>query len=172
MKRKLDFVTNSSSSSFIVAWPNQIEFYEDVKEVVLFTEKADIVYKDSMNQKPFIIEDSQACINKIAKKVVSGYFDGWYEYDDCPEYKEIMRRRYKTKDISDDEYRKGIDKAYKIIERENLKRAKKIAKKFVMENLGKYAYIYEYADGDGRIFQELEHGDTFSYLNNLRISHH
>lgn len=172
MKRKLDFVTNSSSSSFVVAWPEKVEFYDQVKEIVIFTEKADIVYKDCMNQKPFIIEDTPRCINKIAKEVVSGYFDGWYESDECPEYKEIMRRRYTTKDISDDDYRKGIDKAYKIIEKENMKRAKKIAKKFVMNNLGKYAYIYEYADGDGRIFSELEHGNTFEYLQHIQISHH
>lgn len=172
MKEKLDFVTNSSSSSFIVAWPKKVEFIDEVKDIVLFTEKADIVYRDSINQKPFLIKNTDSCINRIAKIVRSGYFDGYFSHSKLPEYRELMNRRYQKKDISDDEYRKKINKIFNKADKENNKRAKEIAKKFVNNNIGKYAYVYKYSDNDGRLFCELEHGNTFDYIEHLVISHH
>jgi hypothetical protein len=171
MKRKLDFVTNSSSSSFIVAWPERVSLYEQVKDIVLFTEKADIVYKDCMNQKPFLIANTASCINKITKKVVSGYFDGYCSCSDFPEYRELYERRCR-KDITETTYRKEMDKLFKKVEKENRKRAKMIAERFIKNNLGKYAYIFHYSDNDSRLFSELVHGSTFDRLDNITISHH
>ena len=171
MRRKLDFVTNSSSSSFIVAWPKLVDSWDEVHDIVIFKEKADIVFNDCLRQKAFLIEESLSCINKISKEIARGYFCGYKQYSDDPGYKNLYRDR-QDKVLSDDEYRKKVDTIFRKVDKENKKNARILAEKFVKENIGKYCYMFNYGDEDGYLYSQLEHGDTFRGLKYLQISHH
>jgi len=171
MRRKEDFVTNSSSSSFIVAWPKKVTKWEQVHEIVIFKEKADIVYDDCLKQKPFLIKETEMCINKIAEEIARGYFYGYASIHDDPDYNRAYHDKV-VKIITEDEYRKILDTCFNKLEEENKKRARVIAEKFVKENIGKYCYMFHYGDEDGYLYSQLEHGDTFRGLKHLQISHH
>jgi hypothetical protein len=83
MKRKLDFITNSSSSSFLVAWPNKIEKMEDVLKIIPEQEKASIVFHDAIEQTPYHLEHgnfdydfdiaTQAITEDFVQFILSGY---------------------------------------------------------------------------------------------------
>jgi hypothetical protein len=168
MKRKIDFITNSSSSSFIVAWPKKVKTWEQVHEIVIFKEKADVVFDDCLKQKPFKIENTEKCLTKITEEIAAGYFYGHVSYFDYPEYRIIAA--HDRKDLED--YNKKWQELSDKVDRINRKKAKVIAEKFISENIGKYCYIFSYADEDGYLGSQLEHGDTFRGLKHLQISHH
>ena len=109
--------------------------------------------------------------NKIAKEITRGHFTGYKHYSDDPDYERSYRDRA-NKIIDEKEFRKIVDKVFGRVERENKKKAKSIAEKFVAENIGKYCYIFNYGDEDGYLYSQLEHGDTFRELKYLQISHH
>src|SRR4030042_3606623 len=156
MKIKQDFVTNSSSSSFIVAFDKPVERLEEIKDKIMFIEKAERVFEDIKEQKPLrIVKDCPPCLKKITNEVASGYFDG-YEFD----YDSL--RRLDRKDFeTEKEYIHTWRKLYSECEKKNKEKAKKIATEFIEKNEGKVAYFFSYSDNDSDFESEMEHGDTF-----------
>jgi len=176
LKIKTDFVTNSSSSCFIVAWDKEVKTYEDVKKYIRSEVHAKIVYGDILKQQPMILQNNnfdfdmnpvlKSITNRISSEISSGWFDGYrdsldavYEYErrhNCG----FTEARKKCKDKIDEveEYNKNlaIDKA----------------KKFIDQNVGKVVYMFSYADEDGALYSEMEHGDIFVQLPHITISHH
>lgn len=158
MKFRNGFVSNSSSSSFIVAFANipsdakelQKMLFGDIKVVDIYdysvsTEQmAKIVFED-MQEDGAVIEDGE-----VTKEVNSGWFPGMPDYD--YDWKDEKAR---------DEYYSECDKA-----------AEKLAKKFIEANRGSNIFIFEYCDNDGPVFSTMEHADIFSRLPHLKISKH
>jgi len=95
MKIKQSFITNSSSSSFIVAWDKKIEKRDInyINERVMFIEKAQQVLKDSIDQSPFFIE-SQKDMKKVLEKLMDYYDDTDYKCleDEKPAIKDLLRK--------------------------------------------------------------------------------
>ena len=153
-------MSNSSSSSFIVAWDEEVKTIEDVKKHMSFatTKQIEVVFNDMQQQEPFILIpgnfdfdfDSvlKRIITEVSNMVNSGFFPG--------------------KDYGFPENREEWD----LFEEKNKERALEIAHQFLKEAQGKVIYHFTYADEDGEFWSSMEHGDLFRNLQQLRISHH
>lgn len=181
MRIKSDFVTNSSSSAFLVAWPTEIKDLDDILKYIPEKEKAEQVFMDSMNLTPMIIDhNDKKIIHKISEEITYGYVDEIEDqlnstgnsYDGFEIFTEKFMERHHITDeeLKDDHYSKGL--IWEEYENYRLALASKLAIKFCKENEGRYLYIYEYGDDSGAFFSEMEHGGTFNDIRHIHISKH
>lgn len=166
MKVKQDFVTNSSSSSFIVAFNGPVANLEDIKDKIMFVEKAQAVFDGIQEQTPIKLEHSLDCIEKLTNEISSGYFEGYVW--DWKGVKDPKRENYST----EKEYFEARMEVINEQNARNREKARKIAIRFIEENQGKVAYIFSFSDNDGKFWSEMEHGETFEEFPHLTISHH
>jgi hypothetical protein len=173
MRIKQDFVTNSSSSSFIVAFNNKVKTFEDVKDLVRREDKALQVLKDCLAQKPYKINmNNKAAFQKLTNEFSHGYLDHL-----CPDirYNVVQKAFCDREGITTNELyenRTWLDSFYKEYMAISEKAYIKLATKFIEENEGSYLYIFNYGDEDGEFMSEMEHGGTFHQVPHITISKH
>jgi hypothetical protein len=161
MKIRTGFVSNSSSSNFIVAFSKKPESAEEVKGILFpdgnnrygcygdfySTEQvSETVWKDIQRQKP---NDK----NKIWD-AAHGWLEGdpgsnWEDFED-----EDGKMDWKARNKASCEHRQ------------------KVIKEFNEQNPDTYIYCFEYADDNGSYFGALEHGGLFNALPHIVISRH
>lgn len=165
MKFRNGFVSNSSSSSFIVAFPRIPLNEESVREMMF----------DSDDRKEITLEyyDHVMTIEQIASRVFSDIQDSSiipineeaiysaFEEDYAIDYFDDYQRA--TTDEERNKIREDADKQNEI-------ESKKNAKKFLEDTKGQFVYEFEYHDDSNEAL--LEHGDIFRNLPHIQISNH
>jgi hypothetical protein len=171
MKIRMGFVTNSSSSSFIVAFDKVPNSWEEVLEMLFDADKATVSEYDlSMGTKEvaqIVFEDiSKQTPNNLKelKETFHGFDDGLEKYKN---YTKLEEKRWEFP-FGSEEYNKLYDELNALSDEfEEIH-----FKKFLKKNKDKQLYIFSYSDNDGTQGTLMEHAGIFENLPHVRISRH
>lgn len=193
MKTRTGFVSNSSSSSFLLGLKKKPKNSHEL-EYILFPDNTtppvwydgETYAKEDISISVFNLLTDSMPISEIVEFISSGYFEGFPEYRQTTPQSDIL---------SDDFYKKY---GYRIFEEKEgqSKEEKKIIKKYnelhheeyqnylqTIKNAArtlwqKYKdqelewYTVSYSDNDGAFNSYMEHAGIFDNVSHIRISHH
>lgn len=183
MKIRSGFVSNSSSSSFVVAIPKSLLVPSDIKtamfgdEVSLYgpydddqqhsfdvNEVVGVITREIESQTPnsikAIAEELDGYDPQYGDANVEGLTDGIPDVEDY-NWEEIDKLSQKEKE-------KFWDNRAKLSEA----RGRALAKRFIDANKNCDVYVFEFSDNNGSMFSMMEHGDIFRNFKHVRISKH
>lgn len=158
MKTRTGFVSNSSSSSFVVAFPHIPHNVDEVFDLLFDGAKnssnieyefAQTIFAEISNQTPLTMKE-------IIEEFQAGYFIPTNDIE--AKYSNLRSTDYMA--------------YYRIENKIVKKRAISFAKKWVKDNHDSYFFYFSYGDEDGSYYSQMEHGNIFSKLPNQIISHH
>jgi hypothetical protein len=167
MKTRTGFVSNSSSSSFIIALPRRPNSANDLRHMLFdsSTTILDYEYADEDIPVELVAEQVYRQIeNKEPNNLeeIREKFKSWTNYDLSARFFTYMRGRQFS--LSDPIYRK--------YEQEEDKKRNELRQQFLYENSGKSIYVVEFSDNDGSLNTAIEHGPTFDNIPYFCISKH
>jgi len=162
MKTRTGFVSNSSSSSFIVGFDKKPETVEELKNL-LFDEDQEVfvgLYDDAVYPVQQVVQtvfddlrdQNEATKDEIYNTVLSGHVNG------MPRSSDFRRCNGET----------AWDAYFEACDDYRGKYAEDLINKFKDKKI----FIFEYSDNDGPYYTALEHGDLFDRINYVRVSHH
>jgi hypothetical protein len=173
MKIRTGFVSNSSSSSFVVIFPREPKNATDVKNM-LFS-RGETFYSNPYGKGGWSVDDVSETVwadissqekndMEKAKDILSSGYD-----DDAPDYND-----YRTNNKMDWD---GYRSARKIYADKRLKeffntRKMKLQKLNDEPVDGGVLYCFSYSDNDGLYGSALEHGGLFDNLKHIIINNH
>ncbi len=168
MKIRNGFVSNSSSSSFVVAFDREIkndaESVAYLKEILYGDTESDRYWGDiiSTNVLCEIIARDLKPDSRVSESRKSGFDEILKVYAESGYDAALVL--YDAKIESSQEYE--WDASY-IEPEERLE-----IKQFISDNPRKFIYRCEFSDNDGNFYSHLEHGGTFSTVPHKSFSHH
>jgi len=179
MKVRRGFVSNSSSSSFVIAFDHKPKSVEDLKEMMFgkqewhYTGIYGTGEKDITTQRiaeaVFKDIEKKATKKQVYESIRNGYFKPYM----IPELFPGMQMS-DTRGLSyqNEEERKEIDRLRKESNEINNARAMAIAEGFIISHDDKWIATLRYADEDGSFFSILEHSGIFKRLDHIITSYH
>ncbi len=163
MKTRYGFVSNSSSSSFVVAFKRRPASVDELHKMLFDNNKTFIYYDYLFNTEQAantVWKDMKGqcslTLNEISSMIGEGYVEG------APEYP------WSECNVTEEQHRRNVDK----YEDDTAEFIQKMAKRFVDDNVGAVLLSFSYSDNDGEYYSALEHGGLFQRLPHIRISHH
>ena len=179
MKIRTGFVSNSSSSSFVVAFPHNPKSVADLKQMMFGKQEWHYagIYgsKNSDVSTQQIAESVFADIKRKAtkKQVYESIRNGWFKPYIIPEmFPGHHMSETSHLSFQNEDERKEIQRIWKEDEEINDKRANAIADGFVRAYDDKYIVVLSYCDEEGGWQSILEHSDIFYRLNHIITSYH
>ena len=166
MKIRQGFVSNSSSSSFIVAFPKDMEISSDAVQSYLFGEETAITAYDwigTFGTKEIadqVTRDMRAQTPNVDEQIaeaLGGHLPG------APNYESFRKRKPDGK---------GYDYDWDAYEKASSEHRAVMAEKIKAEFQGMDVYTFEYSDNDGNFFCTMEHGGIFDNVPHMRVSNH
>lgn len=168
MKERNGFVSNSSSSSFIVGFKTMPRSAQEV-EALLFPDGE--IYDNQWPNIDFattVFNEMNGKLPMTLTEICDELCSGWaINMDDWEKaHKDELNACYKDK---------GMSLMGKYIEKERKerdKRAKILAKSWTKQNPGLLYFCFEYSDEGGGYYSVMEHGGLFSNLPHKVVSKH
>jgi len=201
MKTRNDFVSNSSSSSFLVIFDKKLtDKKTNVEDDISYLKE--ILYKNKESDGDMfdhrqvystaslcqIILDQLMLMNK---KTLLCFFEEWGDElrihlhdpqldselrvlcdSNVPESVDYSGLRPTSTKEDKEFWQKRVIKEKKRYKKEMKECAIKIVDFFKIKFPDKNFYLANFSDNDGEISAHLEHGGTFDYLPHLTVSHH
>jgi hypothetical protein len=171
MKVRTGFVSNSSSSSFVVVFPKIHANKKELRKMLFGNDEyysapyGDETY--SVNKVTNTVWDDmkKQCPNDVVS--IMSEMEGYSTYDD-PKAPAHPYDVYDHNDFTAEDWTKLCDEHHKAEEKYRLEKIRKLMNKHKNE----FIYTFQYSDNDGNYFSALEHGYLFDNLKHIKISHH
>lgn len=169
MRYRTGFVSNSSSSSFVVAFDKIPESAEELRQMLfgdakmfegfdvsIITKQCFEDMKDTLHGEEWGQNGPVEYNQPLSTKAILDFFQKG-SLDGDPDYR--------IDDINDDD-------AWEARSRRLNKHRATLAMEFISSNKGKFIFGFNYSDNDGEMFSSMEHGGLFRRLPHVRFNEH
>lgn len=179
MKTRMGFVSNSSSSSFVVAFPSKPDSEQKLRDMMFPPTMTEVQPYDSSSAIPVadivkqVLKEIKAQGRTASQARIARYLHGWSWLEEYNMYGSDYDRDLKPEEFDTIEaYREARDKRYKEENERHAAIEEAKAEKFKERHKNAFILVTSYADEDGNFFSTMEHSWIFRNLEHIQISNH